>query len=72
MQRIEQLDAEHRDLMTGFRVHYAERNPTKLEEEQRRYFAKLAKPHLMSERIDTAPLLEDLFSLGARLARKVS
>ena len=41
MERIEGLEQEHRDLMAGFRVHYADRNPKQLEAEQRRYFAKL-------------------------------
>lgn len=51
MERIEGLEQEHRDLMAGFRVHYAERNPKKLEEEQSRYFAKLYR----AERGGTSP-----------------
>jgi hypothetical protein len=41
VERIEGLEQQHRDLMAGFRTHYAERAPRKLEEEQDRYFAKL-------------------------------
>jgi hypothetical protein len=50
VERIEQLETEHREIMAGFRTHYADRNPKKLEEEQSRYFAKLQR----AERGETA------------------
>jgi hypothetical protein len=43
VERIDGLEQDHRDLMAGFRAHYADRNPKALEAEQRRYFAKLER-----------------------------
>lgn len=41
MERIDGLEQEHRDIMAGFRTHYADRKPKELEAEQSRFFAKL-------------------------------
>lgn len=41
MDRIDALEQEHRDLMTGFRVNHAMGSGRELEKEQQKYFAKL-------------------------------
>jgi hypothetical protein len=53
VERIEGLEEDHRDILAGFRTHYADRAPKALEAEQRRYFAKLER----DERPDLADLL---------------
>jgi hypothetical protein len=40
VERIEQLEQHHRDIKAGFRTHYADRSPKKLEEEQRQLLAQ--------------------------------
>ena len=73
MERVEQLEQEHRDLMAGFRFQHAQGNGKALEEDQRAYFAKLRKPLTPPpRREDSADLLEEMFSLGQRLKKTVN
>jgi hypothetical protein len=72
MERIEALEQQHRDLLAGFRVHYGHHAPKELEREQRSFFAKLARGDAAPVLVNTAGLLDEMFSLGARLSKKVS
>jgi hypothetical protein len=54
VERIEGLEQEHRDLQAGFRTHYAEKAPKKLEEEQSRFFEKLKAQERYAEEVTPA------------------
>lgn len=73
MERVEQLEQEHRDLMVGFRFQHAQGNGRALEDDQRAFFAKLRKGLVPPpKREDEQALLGELLTLGSMLKKPVS